>query len=387
MNVIQTIPWLVPEAGGPARSVTKLCSYLTEQALSVHLLTLDFGAKFDAPIMPINAVNTVFVPCGWSIGLTSIWAPQYEVKLRELCADATLTVIHDQGLWLATNHTVAAFAAKKQIPLILSARGMLEPWALQNSFLKKQLAWRLYQRRDLQKAAVLHATSADEAQNLRQLGLRQPIAMIPNGVDLPPFHQPMPETKAKRKRTVLFLSRIHPKKGLFNLIKAWQIVQPIGWQVIIAGPDEHGHQRAVQTEICAAGLQDSVRLIGAVADTGKWQVYQQADLFVLPTFSENFGIVVAEALATGLPVITTKGAPWQDLETYHCGWWIEIGVEPLVQALRAALDLTDEARTIMGQNGRRLVEQKYGWPDVAGKMAAVYRWMLGQGDKPIDVWD
>ena len=183
------------------------------------------------------------------------------------------------------------------------------------------------------------------------------------------------------------MSRLHPKKGLLNLIEALAISLPDSWEVIIAGPDEENHRHEVECAVRRTQLTNKVTFLGPVDDGKKWAIYQSADLFVLPSFSENFGIVVAEALASGVPVITTIGTPWQELETHNCGWWIDIGVEPLAEALQIAMSLTDEERLRMGQNGRRLIEQKYNWSDVADKMITVYQWVLGQGSKPNCIWN
>jgi len=177
------------------------------------------------------------------------------------------------------------------------------------------------------------------------------------------------------------LSRIHPKKGLINLIDAWARVRPEGWRLVIAGPDEGGYQAEVAERIRTSGVGEQVSFVGAVEGEAKAALYRNADLFVLPTFSENFGVVVAEALAYGLPVLTTRGAPWADLETHNCGWWIDTGVEPLAQALREAMALSDEQRHAMGARGRDYV-LRYDWGGIAAQTAAVYRWVLGQGDKP-----
>ncbi len=231
----------------------------------------------------------------------------------------------------------------------------------------------------MESAAVLHATADEEADNLRTLGLMNPIAVIPNGVDLPELHR---MDGRDGIRTALFLSRIHPVKGLLNLVRAWAVLKPSGWRVVVAGPDQGGHETKVKAAVREAHLEDQFEFLGPLYEEAKWHLYREADLFVLPTFSENFGIVIAEALAAGLPVITTRGAPWRELETCRCGWWINTGVEPLAVALKHAMKLSDRERAEMGLRGRRLMEEKYSWPRIAGEMIDVYKWVLGQGPKP-----
>jgi glycosyltransferase involved in cell wall biosynthesis len=180
---------------------------------------------------------------------------------------------------------------------------------------------------------------------------------------------------------VLFLSRIAPAKGLLNLINAWKQVCAEGWRLQIAGPNEDGHLAEVLARVKQADVGDSVEYIGVMDGEAKRQLYLCADIFVLPTFTENFGVVVAEALAHGLPVITTRGAPWADLETFDCGWWVDIGVGPLVLALREAMALSDDERCAMGARGR-VYAQRYDWGGIAHQMVDVYRWVLGQGPQP-----
>jgi glycosyltransferase involved in cell wall biosynthesis len=289
---------------------------------------------------------------------------------------------------------------------------MLTSWALQHKGWKKRIAWIIYQRRDLRTAQVLHATSPAEVQDFRNAGLTQPVAMIPNGVEIPSFvdgrwimvdrvgdrgsimeggparavselPSPISHLPSSREvRVALFLSRIHPKKGLPDLLKAWALVRPSGWRVVIAGSDEGGHAEELKAEIRKLKLEKDFDFVGPVAGEAKWRLYRQADLFVLPSHSENFGIVVAEALASGIPVITTRATPWEELVTHRCGWWTENGPAPLAAVLREALSRTDEERREMGGRGRRLVEQKYSWPGIGAQMHAVYRWMLGEGERP-----
>ncbi len=149
----------------------------------------------------------------------------------------------------------------------------------------------------------------------------------------------------------LFLSRVHPQKGLPMLIKAWATVQPENWELVIAGPDEDGHRIELAAMIRQAGLEEDVRFVGPVSDADKWPLYRSADLLVLPTHSENFGLVIAEALAAEVSVITTKGGPWEHLETYGCGGWADVNVEALATSLGQAIALSDEQRYTIGSEG------------------------------------
>jgi glycosyltransferase involved in cell wall biosynthesis len=302
--------------------------------------------------------------------------------IKASALDNPAMIVHDHGLWLATNHAAAATARRAHLGLVVSPRGMLTAWALGHRRWKKRLAWAAYQRRDL-AAALLHATSEAEASGLRVLGLPNPIAVIPNGVHVPAASRPQQQPEV---RTALFLGRMHPGKGILSLIEAWGRVRPPAWQLIVIGPDEGGYRKQLARIIDERGLTGLVRLEGPVDDDSKWKRLQEADLFVLPTLSESFGLVIAEALACGVPAITTRAAPWRDLETHRCGWWIDLGTEPLVAALRQATEATPEVRQAMGRNGRCLVLQRYSWDHVAEEMAGVYAWMANGGTAPACVY-
>jgi glycosyltransferase involved in cell wall biosynthesis len=206
-----------------------------------------------------------------------------------------------------------------------------------------------------------------------------PVAVIPPGTDLPEIVEPRTSNST---RTALFLSRIAPNKGLLILLKAWAAIRPKDWRLVVAGSSEGGHQEECQRAVKQYKLEDSITFVGSAFQDKKWGQYFGADLFILPTLSENFGIAVAEALACGIPVITTKGAPWEELENYKCGWWIEIGVDPLIAAMKQAFALNIQELKEMGLRGRKLIEQKYTWPMIARKMLTVYKWAMGDGQRP-----
>jgi len=378
IKALHTVAGLNRSSGGPARTVSSLCEGLGRLGASIEIITQ--GSSSDENIIPQSAyVKTTFVPAISIPKFRLIYAPSFRKTLMNHCQQTEVRLIHDHGLWLPTNHSAAAAARRLNIPLIISPRGMLESWSLRYKAMKKWLAWKLYQYRDLSAAYAFHATSIQEAESIRKLGFKQPIAVIPNGIQFPMEGYVNGQTDL---RTALFLSRIHPKKGLFDLVKAWQIVRPKGWRMIIAGPDENGHQKEIQAAIHQAGLEDMFQFVGSVEGEAKANLYRSADLFILPTFTENFGVVVAEALSYGVPVITTKGAPWEGLITHGCGWWIDIGAEPLAAAIREAVAISDEERYAMGKRGRLFVEKNFGWSDIAEKMLFVYQWILKEGSKP-----
>jgi len=413
LAVLHAIPSLDPVQGGPSRTVVALAdAQAPEVCFRVGLVSQ--GQRGAATVSSKETAVERFVslsdarlalalglPCGRALGLARL----------ALAPD----LIHSHGIWHPANHWAARAARRWGVPLIVQPRGMLEPWALGRKALKKRLALALFQRRDLESARVLVATAEMEYRNLRALGLRQPVAVIPNGVVLPGQSDaasagdeglaargqgaeglsgdgqikggpsldaaPPASQAAGGQRVALFLSRVHPKKGVVELVRAWARVAPAGWRLRLAGPDEGGHWSEVAGLIDRLGLGSTVEYCGPVEGERKAALYREADLFVLPTFSENFGLVVAEALAYGVPVITTRGAPWADLETYGCGWWIEMGVPPLVEALRTATALSDAERAAMGARGRVYV-QRYDWDAIAAETLALYRWVLGQGERP-----
>ncbi len=299
---------------------------------------------------------------------------QYQF-IKCLCEKNDIDVIHLHGMWSPYLAVAALVAHIKRIPLVISPHGCLEPWALDYKKIKKNLALKTYQGMVLRAASLFVATANQEAESIRRLGHYQPVAIIPNGVDVAVLAKP--ESPASRK-IILFLSRIHPKKGLLDLVEAWSMSRQPEWKIVIAGGDEGGYREVVEALIQAKGLQSDFEFTGFVDGLRKQSCFDSATLFILPTYSENFGIAIAEALANELPVITTTGAPWSDLVEHRCGWWVAPGVHGVTDALIAAMACTSDELRAMGKRGRELVINKYSWSHIGVTGLEVSNWLLDQ---------
>lgn len=382
MLIVLTIPGLPAESGGPTRSVTSLSQSLSElKDVAVVLVTQQQeGRRPFAGSRPSAAER---YSATWKHRWSEALGLPMRKALREIVTTRPPAVLHDNGIWHPANHHTAAIAKRYRIPLVVHPHGMLLPSALEYRGWKKRAALWLYQRRDLSAAALLFATAPQEAESLRAFGLRQPIAIIPSGVY--PLTRQLTgglwKGSESSPRTVLFLGRVHPIKGLLGLVEAWARVRPMAWRLRIAGPDEGGHLAEVLRRARTLGIRATVEYVGAVEGEAKETLLSETDVLILPSFSENFGVVVAEALAHGIPVVTTTGTPWGELRRRGCGWWVEPTVDALAEALSEATRTEVATLREMGERGRKYASE-FDWSAIAAKTADVYRWVLGVGARP-----
>lgn len=341
LHVIQTIDSLDSSKGGPSRTVLELSRSLSQgQGVKVSLVS--------------------------SEGIVG------GLRRARLANPSLKALVHDNGLWLRSNLMSAVGCHLLRLPRVLTPHGMLEPWAYNHHRARKRVAMALYQRRCIATAAALHATNQQEAANIRNMGFANPIAVVANGVAMPP---PKADVSCNGERTALFLSRLHPVKGILELIEAWSIVRPEHWKLRIVGPDENGFKKTVADRIAQHKLCRTVELFGEADDVQKWNHYHQAQLFVLPSHSENFGLVIGEALACGIPVITTTATPWTRITTQDCGWVIPPKVPALSEALRAATSLSPDRLAAKGRNGRDWIPREFSWNHIAREMHHFYAWV------------
>lgn len=281
-------------------------------------------------------------------------------------------IVHINGCWMLQCSLTIFWAKEKGYPVILSPHGMLEPWDIKKNYWTKKLpALLLYQKRSIQVSNYLVATSDNEKNNLLTLGYNKNIAIIPNGINI---NNIQCKTSWAENKTILFLALYRKNKGIDLLMESIAKIKDNlkQWKIIIAGIEADYTINDLKVMAKQLGISELINVTGPLFGKQKWEAYEKADLFILPTLNENFGIVIAESYLSGTPVITTKGAPWKLIQDYKCGWWIERTVENLSQAIIEFLSTTPEERMKMGLTGAKLVKENYSSETVVHKMIDLY---------------
>ena len=361
--------------GGIARSVPELANAVHRAGANVTLMYPDFGRELavDLTNSPVNICPLKFSMLNHNPALNFFGATK---KLRELLQGG-IDIVHHGGVWTALNLSVSRYCRKNNIPYVCSPRGSLDKWSMNYKKWRKRACWNLYAKRDVQSSLFIHATSDKEKRDLSILSAGNPIEVIPNGISATDFQVPKHiDSKGKAKKTLLFLSRIHPKKGLVNLLNAWSESSTNGWRLYIAGPSEGNHMNQLRKLAEKLNL-GNVEFHGEVKESEKWKLYFSVDAFVLPSFTENFGLVVGEALSCGLPVLTTTGTPWDRLEKERCGWLVEPTVSSLTEGIRLLISTSTKDLQQMGANGSKFIKDHYCWDKCGIDLLAAYRRHLG----------
>jgi poly(glycerol-phosphate) alpha-glucosyltransferase len=367
--------------GGVSESVRRLAQSLagsggvTPSAFGLQ----DAHTAEDAPLWRPVTVEAFPVRGPRAIG--------YAPGLSRALDTADPDVVHAAGLWMYPSIVSRRRHRRSGRPYLISPHGMLDPWALRNAAWKKRIASIAYERAHLEGAACLHALCEAEARAIRGLGLTNPICVLPNGVDLPRAEAPAtPAPWAGRvpegTPVLLFLGRLHPKKGLLPLLHAWAGLRNAQWHLAIAGWDQGDHQRELAALVAAHGMERRVSFLGPLHGDPKEAAYRAASAFILPSFSEGLPMTVLEAWAHGLPVLMTPACNLP--EGFAAGAALEISTEPeaLAAGLRRFFQQDASARAAMGMRARALAETDFNWARIAARMADVYRWVRGDAACP-----
>lgn len=381
-SVVHVVATLDPRSGGLREAVLGLSRALRRRGEdSIQILSNDGKEALDH--FGLNSEDRrLFCSAECGSGITALLRQR---RRPLLSANTPPDIVHTHGLWTPLNHLASSEAKRGNVKLVVQTHGMLDQWALDQSRLKKMLALYAYQKRDLTRADLLVATCTNELESLRTFGLRNPVAVIPNGINMSCLRSFDAIDDAGRLKTALFLSRLHPKKGLEDLLIAWSLIRPKGWKIRVVGDGDPAYVKKIEGLITAKGLIDQVLLEGGCYGEERYQYYEEADLFILPSYGENFGMVVLEALIHGLPVLTTDRTPWEALATSGSGWIVEPGVEPLMAALSSALALGNEQHKSMRASARKLARQ-YSLTSSAAKLAEAYHWVLNGGATPATIY-
>lgn len=304
-------------------------------------------------------------------------------------------IIHSHGIWMYFSHVNKQYCIKTKTPYVISPQGMLDPWQLKQSFakdLKKKLALQLYERAHLRHATCILALCQSEYQSIRAFGLKNPIAIIPNGTDLPlitdrtaDYPIPCRWDQDGSRKTLLFLSRIHVKKGLDNLLQAWALTKPAqhSWQLVIAGETkDSAYWNSLHKQMHSLNIEDTVQFIGGQFGVNKETCFVDADAFILPSFSEGLPMAVLEALSYKLPALITQYCNVPSAFEYHAALAIDTTPESIAAGINKLMNLSEAERQRIGENGYNLVKEKFTWEKVALYTQHLYQWILGKETQP-----
>jgi glycosyltransferase involved in cell wall biosynthesis len=375
LKILHTVASLWEGSGGPVAAVTSLCAGLAARGHELTLLT-GAGPLHPAVLELRSRVRLRTEPLGPYRAAN--WSPAFRAACLEEARRADL--IHDYGLWLHTNWSSVRMAGRAGRPVVRSPMGMLSAWALQRSRLRKRLVWSLIERRLFDDAALVHSTSEMEERDVKRLRVVTRTVVIPHGVDLEREYAVSSVAAARKagvpetdgRRVVLFLSRIHPVKGLDLLRRVWaELPTDLPALLLIAGPGDEASLTDLRRWLVEQPGPPA-RYVGPVTGERKLALLSSAWVMALPSYSENYGMVVAEALACGTPVLTTTGMPWAEVAATGCGWVIEPRIGSLRRALQEALGLAADEHEPMRARARALVDRSHSLERAVTRMEESY---------------
>ena len=388
MKLNAIIENIADEYGGPANSLPNMLQAIrTELAINsvIYSITKADNEKNEF----IERFSIPWVRCQPN-GMDKI---KYSSELKNRLNNdvSNEDILFSNNLWNYPAFLSAQLAQQKNIPHIVSIRGTLYPWSLSQGKLRKKLAWLFFQKKSLQQASLIHVTCADEYKAVRDLGITSPIAIVPHGINYDDY-QHLPDKNSaiehlglnKDKKYILFMSRLHKKKGLDLLLELWPALAKEfpDWCLLIVGPDYSNYTDSIAKLAIENNITANIKTLGMLTGLDKKCVLACSEFFVLPTYTENFGVVIGEALAAGTPVITTTGTPWSEISTHNCGKYITLSKENVHQALNEMMSLDSELLTVMSNNAKSLIKNNYSWSAQAIKFGKALDFVLTEKSAP-----
>ena len=359
------------EAGGLFQSVRGLARAIACTNASVRV----FGIRDEQSAVDLQEWR----PLSVATFRPRLRAWGYSNQLVPAMVDADLDILSVHGLWKYCSVASHRWHRRTRRPYLVHPHGMLDTWALQNARSKKRIAAALYENQHLREAACLRALSEAEARSIRAYGLRNPVCVIPNGVDLPELSASNAKAQSASPRTLLYLGRLHPKKNLANLIRAWnetsnsQRGDGQRWVLVIAGWDQGGYEN----ELKRVGPDSSVVFLGPRFGAEKTECYRTCDAFILPSLSEGLPMTVLEAWSYAKSVLMTPECNLPEGFSADAALRIGSSADEITAGLNQLFEMSDDDRAAMGTRGRTLVVRKFSWPRIGEETHAVYEWVLG----------
>lgn len=315
------------------------------------------------------------------------YSPDYKKDLINL---GEVDVYHANGIWLYDTYAMIDVAKKQGRPYVLMPHGMLYPQDIMKSNKRmKQLFMNVRLRRDFNRAACVLATCTEEMKHCREIGITAPIAVVPNSIDVVQY----PEKKFSKEGFVLgYIGRVSRRKNIEGLIYAWANLGTMCSKaeaekyfdtstLLIIGGGDDDYMGFLHNEVKRLHLKN-VKFTGFLSGKEKDNELYKIDVLCLPSEFENFGMVITEGLVRGIPCIATKGAPWEDLNIWNCGWWIEYSQNAINTAVHNAFFASKEKLCEMGKNGIKLMHEKYSLDVTGVQLNKIYKWILCKEDKP-----
>lgn len=371
MKFLQTIANLGIHSGG-----TTTCIY--DLLLAMHHI------NDNVDLMTLHTSDIVGHGENWIKALSNDVITPYEYSRNVKCflKHSNYDLYHTNGMWLYCNHATCCIARKKNKPYIITPHGMLYPQALARSAWKKKLMLTIGGiNKDLRLADCIHCTCLEEMKHYRDLGYKNPVAVIPNPVPVPSFIDEL--TSERKIKRIGFLGRLHPRKNVEALLDAWILLgtKVKDAQLVIMGKGDFAYEKILKEKVKQSGIMN-VEFAGFVNGREKFERLASLTALCVPSDFENFGMIVTEALSVGTPVIASLGTPWQELNTEHCGYWVANDIKTLAETIEQVLSLPEDEIRCIGENGKKLVREKYQDIQVAKKMIELYDWLATEEKEP-----